>query len=87
MIFYEPLFAHPERLSLRAKAVMLALSKRKAAGLLRWQNYISARLFRNEEHRTNAIRTFLTLVVRRFGKAAVPDEVARTHPGLLDRLT
>ena len=86
MLLYEPLFAHPEKLSIRAKAVMLALSERKAAGLLRWQNYVSARLFRTPAHRANAIRTLLTLVVRRFGKAAVPAEVAATHPGLLDPL-
>lgn len=87
MVFYEPLFANPEKLSLRAKAVMLGLSERKAAAILRWQNYVSARLFRSPEHRTNAILTLLTLVVRRFGKAAVPDEIVATHPGLLDRLT
>lgn len=86
MLLYEPLFTHPERLSFRAKAVMLALSERKAAGLLRWQNYVSARLFCTLEHRSNAILTLLTLVVRRFGKAAVPHEVIASHPGLLDRL-
>ena len=86
MLLYEPLFAHPERLSFRAKAVMLALTERKAVGFLRWQHYVSARLFRKPEHRTNASLTLLTLIVRRFGKAAVPDEIAATHPGLLDRL-
>lgn len=85
-LLYEPLFSHPERLSLRARAVMLALSERKAAGLLSWQNYVSARLFRSPDHRANAILTLLTLVVRRFGAAAIPAEVDATHPGLLDRL-
>lgn len=86
MLFYEPLFADPEKLSFRAKAVMLALSERKAAGFLLWQNYVSARLFRMPEHRSNAILTLLTLLVRRFGKAAVPGEIVAAHPGLLDRL-
>lgn len=86
MLLYEPLFAHPDKLSLRAKAMMMAVSERKAAALLRWQNYVSARLFRSTEHRANAIRTLLTLIVRRFGKAAVPDEVVAAHPGLLERL-
>ena len=85
-LFYEPLFAHPERLSFRARAIMLALSERKAAAILRWQNYVSARLFHSPVHRDNAIGTLLSLVVRRFGRAAVPGEIARTHPGLVDRL-
>jgi hypothetical protein len=86
MFFYEPMFADPDRLSIRAKAVVMMLSRRKAAALLQMNNYVSARLFREPEHRANAILTPLTLVVRRFGRAAVPDEIAATHPGLLDRL-
>ena len=85
MLFYEPMFANPDRLSIRAKAVVMMLSREKAAALLRMNNYVSARLFRDPEHRANLILTPLTLVVRRFGKAAVPEEVAATHPGLLDR--
>lgn len=82
MLLYEPLFAHPERPSLRAKAVMLALSQRKAAGFLLWQHYISARLFRVPEHRHNVILPLLTLVARRFGPSAVPDEIKAAYPGL-----
>ena len=86
MLFYEPLFANPDKLSIRAKAVMMMLSREKAAALLRMNNYVSARLFQDPEHRANAILTPLALVVRRFGKVAVPEEIAATHPGLLDRL-
>ena len=85
MLLYEPLFANPDKLSIRAKAVMMMLSRDKAAGLLRMNNYVSARLFKDPAHRANAILTPLVLVVRRFGKAAVPQEIASTHPGLLDR--
>lgn len=85
MFLYEPLFSHPEKLSLRAKAVTMTLSRGKAAALLKWQSYVSARLFSDPAHRENDIRTLLTLVVRRFGKAAVPDELVVTHPRLLDR--
>lgn len=85
MLFYEPMFADPDRLSIRAKAVVMMLSREKAAALLRMNNYVSARLFKDPGHRANVILTPLTLVARRFGKAAVPDEVAATHPGLLDR--
>lgn len=87
MFLYEPMFANPDRLSLRAKAVTMMLSRDKAAALLRMINYTSARLFRDPEHRANSILTPLTLVARRFGKAGVPDEVAATHPGLLDRFS
>ena len=85
MIFYEPLFANPDKLSIRAQAVVMMLSREKAAALLRMNNYVSARLFHDPLHRANAILTPLTLVVRRFGPAAVPAEIAATHPGLLDR--
>lgn len=85
MLIYEPLFADPDRLSIRAKAVVMMLSREKAAALLKMNNYVSARLFRDPQHRANAILTPLTLVVRRFGKVAVPEEVAAMHPGLLDR--
>lgn len=86
MFFYEPMFANPDKLSVRAKAVMMMLSRERAAALLKMNNYVSARLFRAPEHRANSILTPLALVVRRFGKAAVPEEVVATHPGLLDRL-
>ena len=85
MLFYEPLFANPDKLSIRATTVMMLLSREKAAGLLRMKNYVSARLFKDSAHRANAIMTPLVLVVRRFGKAAVPEEIASTHPGLLDQ--
>ena len=85
MLFYEPMFANPDKLSIRAKAVMMMLSRDKAAAMLRMNNYVSARLFKDPEHRANVILTPLTLVVRRFSKAAVPEEIAAAHPGLLDR--
>jgi hypothetical protein len=87
ILFYEPLFANPDKLSLRAKAAMMMLSHERAAALLKMNNYVAARLFHAPEHRANSILTLLTLVVRRFGTAAVPEEVAATHPGLLDRIT
>ncbi len=85
MIYYEPMFANPDDLSLRAKAVTMLLPRKKAAAFLLYQNYISARLFRRPEHRANSILSPLTLFVRRFGKASVPDEIAVSYPGLLDR--
>ena len=85
MLLYEPLFSNPDKLSMRAKAVTLMLSRRKAAALLTFQHYLSARLFRNPEHRANSILTPLTLVIGRFGTSAVPEEIAATQPGLLDR--
>ena len=85
MFFYEPMFANPDKLSIRAKAVTMMLSRDRAVALLKHLNYVSARLFRDPDHRTNSILTPVTLIVRRFGKAGVPEEVVATHPGLLER--
>jgi hypothetical protein len=85
MFFYESMVANPDKLSIRARAVVMMLSRDRAAALLMMNNYVSARLFSDPKHRANSILTPLTLVVRRFGKAAVPDEVAAAYPGLLDR--
>lgn len=87
MLFFEPMVADPDNLSIRARAVVRMLSYEKVAALLRMNHYTSARLFRDAEHRANSILTPLTLVVRRFGKARVPEEVAAAYPGLLDRMS
>ncbi|TDK45743.1 winged helix family transcriptional regulator [Antarcticimicrobium luteum] len=86
MLFFEPMFADPDNLSIRARAVVRMLSYEKAAALLRMNHYTSARLFRDAEHRANSILTPLTLVIRRFGKARLPEEIASAYPELLDRM-
>ena len=85
MVFYEPMFANPDELSLRAKTVTMLLPRKKAVAFLMYQHYIGARLFRRVEHRNNSILPPLKLFVRRFGKASVPDEIAMTYQRLLDR--
>ena len=84
MVYYEPMFANPDDLSLRAKAVTMLLPRKKATALLLYQNYIGSRLFRRAEHRTNSILPPLTLFVRRFGMASVPEEIVVSCPQLLD---
>jgi len=86
MVFYEPVFTNPQKLSFRARAVMRMMSRDKGAAMLTQFNYVSARLFREPDHRSNAILPLLTLFTRRFGKAALPDEVAAAHPALLGHL-
>jgi hypothetical protein len=82
-LFVEPMFANPDNLSIRARAVTMLLSRERAAAFLKHTNYVSARLFRNPSHRANAIRTPLTLAVRRFGRGVVAAEITAAHTGLL----
>ncbi len=86
MFFYEPLMADPANLSLRARTMVRMLSRERAMALLTYNNYVSARLYRDPEHRENALLTLLTLFSRRFGVGDVPEEVARAHPRLIDLL-
>lgn len=79
---FEPLFSDPDRPSLSAKGVTLALSRKKLDGLLRHVSYISARLFQEPAHRENTLRTLVNLAVRRFGADFVHEDVRKVAPGL-----
>ena len=79
---FEPLFSDPNRPSLSAKGVTLALSRKKADGLLRHVSYISARLFEDTAHRENTLRTLVNLTVRRFGAGVVHEDVRQVAPNL-----
>jgi hypothetical protein len=83
--FYEPLFCEPNAPSLRARAMMLLISRDQASGMLLHTNYISARLFRDADHRANSILSPLSLAVRRYGADFVPAEIWQSHPGLAAR--
>ena len=82
IFLFEPLFSNPFKPSLRAKAVCLTIPKKKAQAFLKHFCYVSARLFRIEEHRENSIRTPYTLFTKRFGPSVVPAEVAAAVPRL-----
>ena len=82
-VFFEPLFSDPEKPSLRAKTVTLMLSRSRASAILKHLFYVSARLFLLEEHRENSLRTPINLLVRRFGRDIVPDEIRQSVPKLL----
>lgn len=77
MLIYEPLFSDPMHPSLRAKAMTLLMSRKRAIGLLKFVTYLSARLFENPEHRQNSLLTPVNLLVRRFGPEVVPQETAQ----------
>lgn len=85
--FFEPFFSDPNKLSLQAKGAILVMSKARATAVLKLNHYISARLFVEQEHRENMILTPLTLIVRRFGARAVPEEIAKAFPNLMARLS
>lgn len=78
------LMASPEPKDLPADlaALFAGFSAERAASLVLYLYYISARLFEQERHRENIMRGLVTLVVRHFGRAAVPEEVWRAVPGL-----
>ncbi len=80
----EPILTDPDHPSLRARGMMLAISKTRATALLRFVCYVSSRHFVNPVHRANSIRTPLTLCVRRFGRSVIPPEVTALVPQLLD---
>lgn len=82
IFFFEPLFSNPCKPSLRAKSVCLMIPKKKAQAFLKNFYYVSARLFKIEEHRENSIRTPYTLFTKRFGPSVVPAEVAAAVPRL-----
>ncbi|WP_424965404.1 winged helix-turn-helix domain-containing protein [Dinoroseobacter sp. S375] len=82
MLIFEPLFSDPISPSLRAKAMALLFSRKRARGLLRFVTYLSARLFEDPEHRQNSLLTPVNLLVRRFGPEIVPQETALHLPQL-----
>ncbi|MGR3659775.1 MAG: winged helix-turn-helix domain-containing protein [Paracoccaceae bacterium] len=83
-VFLEPLFTGPGKPSLRARGIVFVLPRARARAQLQHLGYVSARLFRLQEHRENSLRPFLTLCVRRFGKEVVPQEVVQLAPDLVD---
>ncbi len=81
--FFEPMFTDPDRPSLRARGAVMLLSRARSRALLRFLGYVSVRLFAVPEHRENAVRTPLRLLMRRFGPGVVPGELADLVPGLI----
>ena len=83
-LFLEPLFTNPETPSFRAKAALLTFNKSRARALLLYNHYISSRLFADPTHRSNAIRTPLSLITRRFGAEVLPSEIRTAYPDLVN---
>ena len=86
-LFLEPLFTDPDRPSFRAKAAMLTFNRTRARALLLFNHYVSSRLFTDPRHRSNAIRTPLMLITRRFGPSVLPPEIRTSYPDLIPQQT
>jgi hypothetical protein len=82
IIVFEPVFTDPVSPSLRAKEMMLMMKRDQATGILRQVNYLSARLYENPKHRENTLLTPANLIVRRFGRRSIPDDIAVHLPNL-----
>lgn len=82
MVFFEPILTDPDKPSIRAKAVIMMLSRKRARGILQHIFYISGRLFESAEHRENMMRTPVLLLRRRFGNEVLTDEMRESMPGL-----
>ena len=84
-LFLEPLYANPDKPSLKARAAVMMLSKKEAVAILLHAYYVSARLFKVPEHKENSMRTLVSLFSRRFGIDIIPDEIAAAFPDLMRR--
>jgi len=82
IVFFEPILTDPAKPSIRAQAVIMMLSTKRAQGLLQYLFYISGRLFEKVEHRENMMRAPLILLRRRFGDAVLTEEMRAALPGL-----
>ncbi|MCA1334644.1 helix-turn-helix domain-containing protein [Pseudooceanicola marinus] len=82
-LFFEPFFGSAATPTIRGRLAARAMRRPFLVGMLANQHYVSARLFAHREHRDNAIRNALDLVIRRFGAEAVPAEVRQAHPALV----
>jgi hypothetical protein len=60
----------------------LLMKRDQAMGILRQVNYLSARLYENPKHRENALLTPANLIVSRFGRRSIPDDIAVHLPNL-----
>lgn len=82
MIYFEVLVTDPNRPSLRAKAATMMLSKKRSQAVLKHVFYISGRLFAQEIHRENMMRSPVTLLRRRFGNDVLTEEMIAAMPNL-----
>lgn len=82
-----PLFHDPCNPPMSAKALVFLLSRRRAFGLLMLNHYVAARLFRDPQAGVNLLRPVTQLVVDRFGRDVVPDEIRVAHPTLMAALS
>jgi hypothetical protein len=75
--------AEPGEILPEAQHLADNIDERRARAMLLWAHYISARLFRSEEHRAAILMPSVQLLGRRFGPNVVPVEVKVSVPTLL----
>lgn len=85
--FFEILYTCPDNPAPEALAALQAASEAQARATLMFVHYLSARLFRYDDHRENVLRTPAVLFSSRFGPSVVPEEIAAAVPGLMQSLT
>ncbi len=86
-VLFEPAFTDPFKPSFRARALSMALTRKRARALLMHFTYVSTRLFRKPQMRENSIRAPLRLFLGRFGDAVVPDSLRQIVPDLVDEVS
>lgn len=78
------LFLPPDLLPISMKAVLTALPRPVARAWLRQIHYLSARLFRVAKHEANVMEPCLSLFIRKYGTAIIPDELQHLAHSNLD---
>ncbi len=73
-------FSDPKNPAPEALAALPAINFNLAQALLKYANYISARLFVYPEHRANILRPAVTLFKEKFGEDVIPAEVTASVP-------
>lgn len=79
----EPMFGHPERPSIRSKALAFLIGRERARAMLMHKYYVSARLFSDPVRGGNSLRSLTRVFSARFGPEVVPDELRRSFPDLV----
>ena len=65
-------------------SVMETLSPTLASSMLRFLYRVSARQFQHRHHQLNVLRGAATHFVKHFGRQAIPDELQRQFPELMN---
>lgn len=79
-LMLEPMYCDPRQPTPSARALVAALSPRRASAMLGYSDYISARLFRQPDAGQNMLLPLTCLLTDRFGADIVPTPLRRRYP-------